>query len=220
MSGHADYRVWDLPVRLTHWLLVVLIALQYASGQFELFDLEWHMLLGQVTLALLVFRILWGVFGSDNARFRAFVRGPSAVFRHARTLTRREPEYRPGHNPLGGWSITLMLLVLLLQAASGLFSSDDLGTVGPLADHVSERAVRWLTRVHKYGKNAMLVLIALHLIGVAWHTLLKRETLIRPMFTGRRALPGDPGLRFASTTRAVVLALASGALVWALVKLL
>jgi cytochrome b len=142
------------------------------------------------------------------------------VSRYAGSILRREPEYRASHNPLGGWSIMLMLSVLLLQAATGLFASDDLGTVGPLADHVSEHAVRLLTRVHKYGKNVLVVLIALHLFGVAWHAWFKRETLIRPMFTGRRELPSDPGLRFASPALAIVLALASGALVWALVTLI
>ena len=220
MISPDGYRVWDLPVRLTHWLLVVLIALQYASGQFELFGMEWHMRLGQVTLALLVFRVLWGFFGSDNARFAHFLRGPGAVWRHAATLFRREPGSYPGHNPLGGWSIVLMFAVLLAQAVTGLFSSDDLGNAGPFADRVSEHTARLLTRWHKKGKDVLLILIALHLAGVGWHAWFKREALIRPMLSGRRALAADPALRFAGLGLAAFLALLSGALVWAAVRFL
>ena len=213
------YRVWDVPVRLTHWLLVALVALQFASGQFELFDLEWHMLLGQVTLALVLFRVLWGLFGSENARFAHFLRGPRAVAAHVGALFRREPDALSGHNPLGGWSTLLMLLALVFQAATGLFADDDLGTTGPLAHHVSGHAVQLLTRCHKYGRWVLLALIGLHLVGVAWHAFYKREALIKPMLTGRRALPADPALRFAGTWRALLLAALSGAAVWALVKL-
>ena len=215
----SEYRVWDLPVRVTHWALVVLVALQYASGEFELFGLEWHMLLGQVTLALLLFRMAWGVFGSENARFRHFLRGPGAVSRHVSGLFRRSPEPLAGHNPLGGWSSLLLLLALLFQAATGLFADDDLGTTGPLAHHASSRVVSLLTHWHKLGKNVLIALIALHLAGVAWHAWFKREALIKPMFTGRRVLPADPGLRFAGLGRALVLAALSGAAVWSLVSL-
>jgi cytochrome b len=219
VSGAGEYRVWDLPVRVTHWSLVVLVALQYASGEYELFDLEWHLVLGQVTLMLVLFRVLWGLFGSENARFGHFLRGPRAVLRHAKGLFARTPAARAGHNPLGGWSALLMLLLLLLQGITGLFASDDIATAGPLADAVSDRTVRLLTRWHKVGQKALLVLIGLHLAGVAWHALYKREALVRPMFTGRRALLGDPGLRFAGAGRAVLLAAISVAAVWGLTTL-
>jgi cytochrome b len=205
-------------VRVVHWTQVVLVALQYASGEYELFGLEWHMLLGEATLALLLFRLLWGVFGSENARFRYFLRGPREVSRHVAGLFRRAPEPLPGHNPLGGWSALLLLLVLLFQAGTGLFADDDLGTTGPFAEHVSGATVNLLTRCHKVGKNVLLALIVLHLAGVAWHAWYKREALIAPMFTGRRALPADPALSFAGTGRALaLLALCAGA-VWALVR--
>ena len=214
MSGAGEYPVWDLPVRVTHWSLVVLVALQYASGEYELFDLEWHLVLGQVTLMFVLFRVLWGLFCSDNARFGHFLRGPRAVLRHAKGLFKRTPAARAGHNPLGGWSALLLLVLLSVQCATGLFASDDVATAGPLADAVSDRTVRLLTRWHKYGEKALLVLIGLHLAGVAWHALYKREALVRPMLKGRRALPGDPGLRFAGAGRAVLLAAISVAAVW------
>jgi cytochrome b len=163
--------------------------------------------------------LLWGVFGSDTARFAHFVRMPGEIRAHVRTLFRRAPDPHAGHNALGGWSVLLMLAVLLLQACTGLFADDDVATAGPLADEVSRRVVRWCTRLHKYSENVLLGLIALHLAGVAWHAWFKRETLVRPMLTGRQVLPEDPGLRFGSVTRALMLAAISAAAVWALVSL-
>src|SRR5690606_20086129 len=105
----GSIRVWDLPTRLFHWALVALIALQYASGEFEWLPMEWHYVLGYTTLALVVFRLLWGFAGSDTSRFRGFVRGPRAVARYVASVARNEDRRTPGHNPLGGWSVLLML---------------------------------------------------------------------------------------------------------------
>src|SRR5664279_679822 len=95
--------VWDLPTRLFHWALVVLIALQYATGEFGLLSMEWHYWLGYATLALIVFRVFWGFFGSRTSRFAEFVRGPVTVARYALASARGREQTFIGHNPLGGW---------------------------------------------------------------------------------------------------------------------
>ena len=130
--------VWDLPTRLFHWTLVLLVALQYASGEFGWLDLQWHVPAGYAALALLLFRAAWGFVGSDSARFAQFLRGPGAIRRYLRGGQRVVHT----HNPLGGWAALLMLLWLLAIALTGLASSDDIDVAGPLAAQLDDATVR------------------------------------------------------------------------------
>ena len=212
----ATIRVWDLPTRLFHWTLVALIALQYASGEFGWLSMDWHYLLGYATLALVVFRLLWGFAGSDTSRFRSFVRGPRALLRHVVALVRGEDARAPGHNPLGGWSVLLMLASVALQAVSGLFTTDDIMEEGPLVARASSSTVEWMTSVHHLNHYVLLGLIALHLVAIALHAV-RGHNLVAPMLHGRARIDGAPVLRFASIRRAVLLLAASALAVWALV---
>ncbi len=214
-------RVWDLPTRLFHWTLVLLIAMQYATGQFGLLDMRWHYWCGYATLALIVFRVLWGFAGSQTSRFSGFLRGPSAVLRHAVAYFQESPRYplardAPGHNPLGGWSVLAMLVCVLVQTVSGLFASDEITEQGPFADQVAEKTMHLMTRVHDWNQNLLLALIALHIVAVLLHLLLKHDNLILPMLTGRKPLAGAPSLRFGNGWLALLLLAASVAAVAAL----
>ena len=213
----AGVRVWDLPTRLCHWALAVLIALQYATGEFGVLDWNWHFRLGYATLALLVFRVLWGVCGSQTSRFGEFVRGPRVVLRYVSAQFSTNPQRSIGHNPLGGWSVLALLACTAVQTLSGLFASDELADDGPLAAHVGARTVRWLTRVHAWNQNLLLALVVLHVAAVLLYLVLKREDLIVPMLTGRKPLAAAPALRFASPWLALGLFAASCAAVAALV---
>jgi cytochrome b len=116
--------VWDLPTRLFHWTLVAAVAGCWWTG--ERGPMETHALLGYVVLALLLFRLAWGLVGSETARFSSFLRGPGAALTHARHFLRRGPlEAEAGHNPIGGYSVLLLLLLLIVQAVSGLFLYDE-----------------------------------------------------------------------------------------------
>ncbi|QBB69699.1 hypothetical protein ELE36_04545 [Pseudolysobacter antarcticus] len=210
-------KIWDLPTRIFHWLLVVLIVLQYLSGEFELLSMQWHFWLGYTTLALIVFRVLWGFFGSQSARFSSFVRGPIAAARYAASLFSKNPQRSVGHNPLGGWSVLLMLLCVLAQAVTGLFSSDDVSEAGPLVEHVSAATVRWMTHLHHLNQNILLLLIAVHIVAVLLHWLLGRENLIAAMLSGRKKLPAAVRLRFVGNSIALLLFAISAAAVIALV---
>jgi len=198
-----NVRVWDVPTRLFHWLLVVLIVLQYATAEFHVLDMEWHFRFGYATLALIVFRLLWGVFGSQTSRFSAFVRGPSAVFRHSVSLLSNKAAPSVGHSPLGGWSVLVLLASVLLQAISGLFASDGIDTQGPLADRLTAAAVKTWTRIHDWNQDLLLIIIALHVLAIGLHYLLRKENLLSPMLTGRKAVETAP-LRFAGWTRALI----------------
>ena len=219
MHTRADIKVWDLPTRLFHWALVALIALQYASGEFGWLSMQWHFWLGYTTLALLVFRVLWGFAGSQTSRFADFVRGPRAVLRYMLDSLRGRAPHAPGHNPLGGWSVLALLALVALQAVSGLFTSDDISEEGPLVAHVSTATVGTLTKIHHLAADALLILIALHVGAVLLHWALRRDNLIAPMLHGRARFERTPVLRFVSSWRALALlalsAGAVGALLWA-----
>jgi len=197
--------IWDLPTRLFHWLLVALVALQYATGEYHLLDMRWHLWLGYATLTLVLFRVLWGFFGSQTSRFADFVRAPSAVLRHVRaTLNGTTQQSGIGYNALGGWSVVAMLTCLLVQSISGLFASDDVATRGPFADALSEGALHLATRIHNWNQSLLLLLIGGHVVAVLLH-LLRHDNLIVPMITGRKLVANAPELRFVATWRALLL---------------
>jgi cytochrome b len=184
--GSASRRVlvWDLPTRLFHWLLVVLVIISFVTGKIGGNAMRYHEWSGFTILALLLFRLIWGVVGSRESRFVTFVRGPSTVVRYATTLLRSDSTPFCGHNPLGGWSIIAMLLVLLVQAATGLFANDDIITEGPLFDWVSKATSDWLTRVHKLNQEVIIALVCIHVLAVLFYLFHKRENLVKPMITG------------------------------------
>ena len=209
-------RVWDPPTRLFHWALVALIVLQFATAEFGFLSMQWHYRFGWVTLALIVFRVLWGFAGSQTSRFADFVRGPGAVAAYAKSLFSANPQTRLGHNPLGGWSVVAMLLCLLVQALSGLFASDGIDEDGPFVGAVSSATVKLATRLHHLGETVLLILIALHIAAVLLHRLLKHDNLVMPMITGRKPAAVPAPMRFVSGWRALGLFIIAAALVLAL----
>jgi cytochrome b len=178
--------VWDIPTRLFHWLLVVLVAISFVTGHIGGNAMEIHEWSGFVILSLLLFRLMWGFFGSRQSRFVTFVRGPAAVLRYAKGIARGGKLRYLGHNPLGGWSILAMLITLLTQAVTGLFATDDILTQGPLYPWVSDATSHWLTRIHRLNQNLILVLIVIHLLAIFFYLFVKRENLIKPMIFGTK----------------------------------
>jgi cytochrome b len=209
--------VWDIPVRLFHWILVLLIAFSWLSSEMDW--MTWHMYSGYALLALILFRILWGFVGSTHARFTDFIYGPRALTAYIKTLPSRTAAKFAGHNPLGGISVVLILLCVLTQAGTGLFANDDIINEGPLVKHVSKELSDWLTTIHKYNFNVMLALIGLHIAAVLYYLIWKSENLIKAMFTGRKHLPaGMTAATMRSTGLAVVLLAVCAAGVWFLVN--
>jgi cytochrome b len=209
--------VWDIPVRLFHWMLVLLIAFSWLSSEMDW--MTWHMYSGYTILALILFRILWGFVGSTHARFSDFIYGPRALIAYIKTLPSRTAAKFAGHNPLGGISVVLILLCVLTQAGTGLFANDDIINEGPLVKHVTKELSDWLTTIHKYNFNVMLALIGVHIAAVLYYLFWKSENLIKAMFTGRKQLP--PGVTAApmrSAGLAVVLLAVCAAGVWFLVN--
>ncbi|PZP65132.1 MAG: hypothetical protein DI596_00045 [Azospira oryzae] len=189
MHDARNVPIWDLPVRLFHWALVAFVAFSWWSGTEGGNAMQYHVYSGYVILTLVLFRVLWGFVGSSSARFASFLRGPAVTLAAVRELFSRRPMPYPGHNPVGGWMVVLLLVALAVQAATGLFANDDIATEGPLYRYVSKEMSDALTGIHKLNFNLVLTLAAVHVLAVFYHWAVKGENLIAAMFTGRKRLP-------------------------------
>lgn len=190
-TARRDVAVWDLPTRLFHWGLVLLVAVAIVSAKTDRMTI--HMLAGEAILALLLFRLVWGLIGSQTARFSDFVKGPRAVLAYAAGMLRGGEAEKPvlGHNPMGGLMVLALLGALTLQAVSGLFTSDDILVDGPLVAQASGGVVAGFSTFHRILADGILILIGVHVLAVLAYLLVKRDNLIRPMVTGRKAIPAD-----------------------------
>ena len=213
----ARVRVWDVPVRLFHWLLLVLIGFSWWSGEQGNEWMEYHEWSGCAVLTLVLFRIAWGFVGSDTARFAHFVRGPRVSYAYFRSVLQRQPKAYLGHNPLGGWMILSLMLVLLVQTITGLFGNDDDAYEAPLSHWLSHDTSSLISTLHAYNFDLLLGLIGLHVAAVLTHQLLRRDDMIKAMFTGvKTRITGATAGRMVSTWRALVLLGFMAALVYAL----
>jgi cytochrome b len=205
-SAPVRIKVWDVPVRLFHWLLLALLGFSWWSADQGGNWMEYHAWSGCAILVLVLFRIAWGVLGSDSARFVHFVRGPRVSYAYFRSVLQRQPKVYLGHNPLGGWMILSLLLVLLVQAVTGLFGNDDSDYEAPLSHWLSHDTSSLITTLHAYNFDLLLGLIGLHVAAVLTHQLLRRDDMIRAMFTGvKMGVAGATAGRMESTWRALVL---------------
>jgi len=199
--------LWDLPTRVFHWSMVCLIPAAWLTAEMD--NLDAHQWVGYAVLVLVVVRMLWGFVGSRHSRFADFLAGPRRVLAYLRGAGSDSP----GHNPLGGWSVVVMLSLLALQAVSGLFNNEDALFQGPLY-YAAEPALRdAMGAVHEVAFNALLAMIALHIGAVLYHQLRLKERLVQAMLRG--SAPGRAGQAApAPAWLAVVLLLAAGLLLW------
>jgi cytochrome b len=208
-------RVWDLPIRLFHWAIVLLIIFSYVTQRLGRMDL--HMLSGFTILALLLFRFVWGFIGSDTARFSQFLCSPIHGLRHLRQFGRRDPDDTVGHNEAGGWMVLVMLLLLATQVGLGLFSNRDGIDQGPLAAYVGSDMSDYLSGWHKRVFNFLLIAIGLHILAILAYAVVKRHDLVRPMFTGKKRLPAATRApRMASPLLAAALLAVAAIAAWAI----
>jgi cytochrome b len=218
--GSRGTPVWDLPVRIFHWMLVLLVLSQIVTASIGGNAMQLHALGGYSILALVLFRILWGFLGGTHARFHDFMRGPAAVIRYAKSLSKGPHAEHRGHNPLGGWSVLAMLGSLLLQAATGLFANDDVMMEGPLVKHVSGRTSEIATAIHDVNAAVLLALVAIHVAAVLFYLLARKQNLIAPMISGRKhsgTFAGDA--RYGSPWLAAILLGCSAAAVYFVVRI-
>jgi cytochrome b len=213
-TSRTRVRVWDVPTRLLHWLLVGAFAVSWWTGKSG--RLEWHQWSGYLVLGLIVFRIYWGFVGSPTARFAAFLRGPRTI---ASYLRGRWPPV-PGHNPLGALSVIGLLGLTGVQVALGLFAVDVDGIEsGPLSMYVSFETGRAAAEWHDTVFNVLLWLVVLHIVAIAWYRFFRREKLLGAMVHGMRELPGDPpSVAAVSVVRLIIGVLLAAAFTWLVIR--
>lgn len=199
-------QVWDVPTRLFHWALVLLILIAWLTGEEE-GAFELHMLAGEIIAGMLVFRLIWGFIGGEHARFSDFAAGPSAIIAHVRDLLSSRPHRHIGHNPLGGFAVFLLLLTTGFIVVSGLFSGDD-DMRGPLSGLGPD-----MSEMHEVAFRVLLALVVIHILGVIVETVRARDPLVPAMISGWKmrdaSEPGADAKR--ATTAGLLLALALGA---------
>ncbi|MBF0153092.1 MAG: cytochrome b/b6 domain-containing protein [Magnetococcales bacterium] len=191
-SQSRSIPTWDLPTRLCHWLLVLLVLDAWISHKFGDLRLRWHMWNGYAILTLLLFRVGWGFVGSSTARFTDFLTGWTTLFHYIQAMRHGSTPHYLGHNPAGGWSVVALLALLMMQGGSGLFASDDLMASGPLNFLLDSGTAGKISTLHSVGVWLLSGMIALHLGGVFFHLFIEKDNLIVPMFTGVKAAEKVP----------------------------
>ena len=176
--------VWDLPVRLFHWLLVIsLIASWYTSdGERDL--IEYHLYTGYFILGLLLFRIIWGVIGTKYALFSQFIPTPKKLKSYLQGNTQKQDDNTIGHNPLGALMVVFMLSLILSQVISGLFMNDDIFTSGPYYESVSSSTQQFMSFIHHNVFDVIVAVSLVHISAAFYYLFVKKSNLISPMITG------------------------------------
>jgi cytochrome b len=171
-------KVWDFPTRFFHWSMLLLLSGLWLSAEYG--EMQWHQVFAYLLMILLYARILWGLIGSETSRFTSFVVSPAKALAY---LTTKPKPSALGHNPLGGYMVMAILAVLVVQLTTGLFSTDEVFTEGPLYTMVDEQLALGLTWLHKMNFNLLLALAGIHILAVLGY-LFKGDNLIKPMLTG------------------------------------
>jgi cytochrome b len=214
--------VWDAPTRIFHWTVVILVFVSWLSADQGFMTV--HLCSGLALLALMLFRIGWGLVGSTTARFSDFLHPPHAVVRYLKGLTGGEKHLYAGHNPAGGLMVAAMIAVLLIQAVTGLFANDGLHFSGPLALLVSEDTSTWVTRLHSLIFNVILLLIWCHVVAVGFYLFVKGDNLVKAMVTGKKLHSHVPPKTRIAFTRSYIallvllLVLTAGGVAWFMIQ--
>lgn len=215
-------RIWDIFVRIFHWLLAGTICFAWWSGEQGGEWMVWHLRAGYFVLGLVTFRVIWGFAGSRYARFSEFLTSPKSAFSYLKAMLSGRDKTYAGHNPAGGWGVMVLLLLCAVQAGSGLFANDDIFTEGPLAHLVGYDLSIEITRWHKLMFNALLGMIGLHVVAVVYHQRFRKEPIVQAMFSGRKPVEDASAEAPASRSewlKGVAAVLVSAAAVWALISL-
>ena len=208
-------KVWDLPTRIFHWSIVLLVFASWLTNRLNQMDL--HFLSGYTLMGLLIFRLIWGVLGSETSRFRDFLSTPADAFDHLRHLFVRELDQEVGHNAAGAWMVLALLALLVVQVVTGLCSNDDVMMEGPLAKYVGKDLSDRLGTIHSINFKLIELAVLAHVCAVLAYAVFKRQNLVWPMITGIKRLPASiRAPRMASPLLAAT-AIASAAIAAALV---
>ena len=207
--------IWDLPLRVFHWLLVIFVAIAWYTVKVS-GDMDLHMLAGQAILALLIFRVIWGFIGTRHSLFKNFIFGIKEVVFYLKNIFSSNVKKYGGHNPLGSIAVFIILSLLLFQTITGLFATDYDGYFkGPLNDFISSAAGNSITGLHHENFELFIIsMIFVHIFAIFFHLLVKKENLIFPMFSGKkRDIDASEAIKESKIIKALIALLASSIIV-------
>ena len=187
MNSEQQHLIWDLPLRLFHWLLVLSILGSWYTSNQDNGLIEYHLLIGYFTLGLIIFRIFWGFLGTKHAKFINFFPSANKIIQYIQSFNQPKPLHYAGHNPLGSLMVFFMLTTILLQAVSGLFMDDDIFTTGPYSGSIDAKVESIFVYIHRNGFNVMLGAIALHISAVVFYERVKKQALVSAIITGKKS---------------------------------
>lgn len=211
--------VWDIWVRIFHGSLVIAVGYLLLSGETGFAFLDWHKPIGEFVAALILFRILWGVFGSTNARLHTLIKSPASALSHLKNVAKKHPHQERGHNAAGGLAVLLMLLVLAVQSITGMFIADEDEFVeGRFYGLISSDNSDLLYSVHHFNGHLIQLLVFVHIVMVLIYLLWAKQNLIKPMITGSMKWPGNSepeSIKLGSVWLGLLLAiLTASAFIW------
>ena len=211
-------KIWDVPVRIFHWSLVTLFIAAYVTNLLGPNYFNYHLWAGYGIIVLVVFRILWGFVGTYHARFFNFVRSPVATTKYALSVLKKKDVHYLGHNPLGAVMVVALLLAILVQAVTGLFTNDEIINLGPLYGYINDELSLKLTSIHRQLFYWIVGAIFLHIVAVLFHVWFKRDNIVKAMFTGKKNTDELAEEKSISSSRIwlaiIIVAIVIAALVW------
>lgn len=187
-QAYQTIKIWDLPVRIFHWSLVLLFIAAYVTNSLGSDYFIYHLWSGYALLVLVSFRILWGFVGSYHARFKHFVKNPITTAKYAISVLTKTDRHYLGHNPLGAVMVVILLLAILTQAITGLFTNDEIFNLGPLYAYISDELSLQLTSLHRQLFYWIVGAVTLHILAVVAHVVLRRDNILKAMFSGKKKL--------------------------------
>jgi cytochrome b len=211
--------VWDLPIRIFHWLLVMLILSQWLTAEILEDAINWHVIGGYILLGLVFFRLLWGFIGTHYALFKNFLYPPKTIINYAASLPNRKSTAYAGHNPIGGLVVLLLLVLLLLMVISGLFMDDEIFTSGPYFGMASEYWQKMMSKIHHTAFDILSIVIALHIVAIIFYRLYKGQKLVSAMWHGYKNIE-ETGIKSQRIVIAIITAIIVGLAVYILVYVL
>jgi cytochrome b len=211
--------VWDLPLRLFHWLFALSIVASYVTAKLGFDWMQYHFYLGYFMIGLLIFRVVWGFIGPRHARFSSFLARPSVAWSYAQHLFDRNSTPSVGHNPIGGLMVIFMLLLLVVQVSTGLFATDAVIWTGPYYPSVKQSTASLLSTIHSVNVNIILGAVGLHILAIIYYHTFKKQSLVPSMFSGYKPatlVPADHAIQSSQLFKAVIVCAIAACLVYAL----
>lgn len=197
--------VWDIPVRLFHWLLVLCLFGQWLTTEVLDDAMDIHFYIGYFTLGLIIFRLIWGFVGTKYAKFNNFISGFMTMLTYLQSVTSKQHTLSIGHNSVGGLILPAVIILVGLQAISGLFTTDDIVYSGPYYDSANTEIQEWMQWLHHNIFDVLLAIIGLHLVAIGWYLVFLKHNLIGPMLDGKKAVTQKEGIEHSQLIKAILI---------------